>query len=143
MLASLSDVQAFLPQDKLDVDDPDIEPLQEDARRVVKGYLSGVIPAVTLATWTDPDSTPDEVRAIAGRLVAAKYYKLSYSEDSLEVPQYAQDLYDEAIAMLQGIVAGTIVLPEIDVVTPGHLTTDDFWPNNKTVGPFFTMDQVF
>jgi len=141
-LASLDDVNTWLPQDKLEADNADVDLFQEDADRVVKGYLNGVFPAATLATWADPDDTPGIIRAIAGRLVAAKFYKQRYAEDVVDIPEYAQQLYDEAMAMLMQVVAGTLVVdPAIQV--PGQLGELDFLPNDDSEGPFFRMDLVF
>jgi hypothetical protein len=142
VLASLDDVNTWLPQDKLEADVADVDLFQEDADRVIKGYLSGVFSAVTLAGWADPGTTPVTIRAIAGRLVAAKFYKQRYAEDVVDIPEYAQQLYDEAMAMLMQVVSGSLVIdPAIQV--PGQLGELDFLPNDDSEGPFFRMDLVF
>ena len=141
-LASLEDINLFLPEDKIEVDNARYAPLQLDAERIVRGYLAGFFTPAILASWIDPDSTPGLVRSIAGRLVAAFYYRERYSEDSLTDPQYAQNLYNEGIGFLNDILAGKIVLEEVVVPeSSGHITSADFWPNNSTEGPFFTMTQ--
>lgn len=139
--ASLEDINVHLPEDKLEVDDARYAPLELDAERIVRGNLAGFVAPATIAAWADPGTTPEIVRAIAGRLVAAFYYKQRYSEDSLEVPQYAQDKYDEAIMLLMQIRSGTIVIPDVDVSGADRLTSDMFWPNDTTSPtPIFTMD---
>jgi hypothetical protein len=151
MYVTLDDVNMHLPTDKLEITAPDLNLYELDARRIIRGFLAGVFPAVTIAGWTDPtetDSTttgyvPELIKAIAGRFIAAFYYKERYSEDSLEIPAYAQQKYDEAMALINGIIAGTLTM--IDVVdTPTDsnvLTADDFWPNGTTE-PVFTMDDT-
>jgi len=142
-LASLDDINVHLPTDKIEVDSALYELLQLDAERIVRGYLSGQIASTTLATWTSPASTPELIRAIAGRLVASFWYRERYSEDSLDDPIYAQTKYNEAIQWLQNIIDGTMLLPDADgeMTIGGVFTELDFLPNNKTDGPYFTMSQ--
>lgn len=146
MFASLDDVNMHLPTDKLEIEEPELALFGLDADRIIRGYLAGTIPATTLATWTSPNSTPELVRAIAGRFIAAFYYRERYSEDSLDDPAYAQIKYNEAMALLQGIISGDIVLiegPDTVIVGP-HMSSLDFYPNATDDGPIFTMnDRLF
>lgn len=153
-LATDDDVQVHLPDDKILVANIDnYEDLQIDAERIIKGYLSGVYSPTTLAGWTDPSLSlstspgyvPELIRAIAGRFIAAFTYRRYYSEDSLDNPQYAQTKYDEAMEMLRGVVSGAVTLIDEDEVvdTGGRLTSADFWPNDSTGEPKFTMDIQF
>jgi len=135
-LADLEDVNVHLPTDKLEVDDAIDPALERDAERIVKGYLSGVYEPVVLAGWDTPTNTPELIRAIAGRLIAAFYYRQRYSEDSLDDPQYAQVKYNEAMALIMELRAGTIDLVEV----PGDdASILKFWPDDTTDGPYFTM----
>jgi homogentisate 1,2-dioxygenase len=139
-LASLDDINIHLPRDKIEVDTADYVPFQLDAERVVRGMLAGYYLPVTLSTWTAPETTPGLIRAIVGRLVAAFYYRQRYSEDSLDDPLFAQNKYNEAMELLKGVLDGNIVLEEVPTdVGADHLTTDDFWPNDSTDEPKFTM----
>lgn len=140
-LADLEDINVHLPTEKIEVDSALYAPLQLDAERIVRGYLAGFFTPAELASWSDPDSTPGLIRAIAGRFIAAFYYRLRYSEDSLEDPTYAQNKYNEAMGMLKGVLDGSLVLEEVVIASPiGQLTSADFWPNNTTTpGPAFTM----
>jgi hypothetical protein len=142
-LASIQDINVHLPTDKIEVDSAQYEPLQLDAERIVRGYLSGQVASSILASWVDPDSTPELIRAIVGRLVAAFWYRQRYSEDSLADPVYAQNKYNEAILWLQDIIAGTMLLPDTEgvIVATGTLTQLDFYPNDGAPGPYFTMTQ--
>lgn len=146
ILASLDDINAHLPQDKLQATTPKVELLQLDAVRIVKGALASVFSATTLAGWDVPEDTPERIRAIAGRLIAAKLYAKAYSEDVVELPEYAQWLYDQAMADLNGVASGAIVLIEVTetVNTGSRLTDDFFFPNGDgTAEPKFTMDARF
>jgi hypothetical protein len=142
-LADLEDINVHLPSDKIEVDSAQYDRLQLDAERIVRGYLAGQVASITLASWTTPESTPELIRAITGRLVAAFWYRERYSEDSLDDPGYAQVKYNEAILWLGNIINGTMVLPDSDgeVLVGGVLTELDFWPNDSTPGPAFTMTQ--
>lgn len=141
-LASLDDVNMHLPTDKLEIEQPELDLFGLDADRIVRGYLAGVIPATTLALWASPDATPELIRAIAGRFIAAFYYRERYSEDSLDDPIYAQTKYNEAMALLQGIIDGSITLVDLDepITTTDRFTADNFYPNGKDSGPIFSMD---
>jgi hypothetical protein len=142
-LADLEDINVHLPTDKIEVDSAQYVLLQLDAERIVRGYLAGQVASTTLATWDTPEHTPEIIRAIAGRLVAAFWYRKRYSEDSLEDPQYAQNKYNEAVLWLQNIINGIMVIPDADGEVPqgGVYTNLDFWPNEGTEGPYFTMSQ--
>lgn len=140
-LASLDDINLFLPVDKIKVDTAKYVPFQLDAERIIRGYLAGYFTPATLATWVDPDSTPGLIRAIVGRIVAAFYYRERYAEDQLDDPKYAQNLYDTAMQFLRDIMAGILVVEEVtDQPTTDRLTSDDFWPNDTTEPSKFTME---
>lgn len=139
----MDDINVHLPQDKLPANESDVELFQIDAHRVISGMLSNVFPPAELASWADPSDTPEYIRGIAGRLIAAKFYAVRYSEDSAdEVPAYAQTLYDQAIAMLGMVISGDTVLPEVDPAISGgeRFTNLDFWPNDSAPGPIFSVE---
>lgn len=145
MLASLDDINTHLPQDKLSATDgnEEIERYGVDVERVIKGYLSSTFSATTLAAWADPDTTPDFIRAVAGRLIAAFYYAKKYSEDLPNWDKtYPQRLYNDAMAMLLKVQTG-----EIDLGIPGEeagtqFDSSFFYPTKDTE-PVFTMDMRF
>lgn len=142
MLASFDDVRTHLPGDKLQVTDenPEILLFQVDVERLIKGYLSSVFSAATLAAWDEPASTPVYIRGCAGRLVAAFYYAKRYSVDIPDWDKtYPQRLYDEAMAMLEMVRNGEVDLglPE----SPGTaFDTSFFYPDSTARDPAFTMD---
>ena len=144
MLASLEDVNAFLPSDKFKATDgnPDLALLQIDVDRLVKGYLSGAFSSSTLAGWAAPSSTPALIRSIAGRLIAAFYYAKKVSEDLPDWDgTYPQRLYNDAMALLEKIRMGEIVLIEVpDSEQPEtQFDSDYFWPRAGSE-PKFTSD---
>lgn len=144
MLASLDDIKTHLPQDKLPVTDgnEEIGFYQTDVERVIKGYLTSTFPAATLAAWVDPDSTPGFIRGIAGRLIAAFYYSKRYSEDIPDWDRtYPQRLYNEAMAMLQSVQTGDVII--VPGETPETQFSSDFFYPGKDSEAVFTMDMRF
>jgi len=143
-LASLDDVNAHLPYDKLAVTPGNQEYSRAliDTERVIKGELSTQYLPATLATWADPTTTPVYIRAIAGRLTAAFYYRLRYAEDSRTSPEYAQFKYDEAMMMLHKVISGSVLLPEVQDVEI-YVSDLRFYPDETAPGPFFTMELEF
>lgn len=134
-----ADVQVHLPYDKLKIESipDDLIQCKLDSERIVRGYLAGVVDSAVLATWDEPVNTPSLIRAIAGRLTAALIYRTRYSENRLGDPEFAQNKYNEAMAMLMGIIAGDIPLDTVVVGT--EFDNSWFWPNNTTDPPRFTM----
>lgn len=141
-LASLDDVNTHLPRDKFEANDgnPEIALFGIDVERVIKGYLASVFSATTLSAWVSPATTPGEIRAIAGRLIAAFYYSKKVSEDMPDWDRtYPQRLYDEAMKMLTDIIDGEIVLTDV-TETPGTVLSGDFFfPTAADGEPKFTM----
>jgi hypothetical protein len=138
-----ADVQIHLPYDKLKVEaiPDDLVKAKVDAERVVRGYLSGVIDATAIATWTTPTATPDIIRAITGRLAAALIYRLRFGEASLDDPEYAQNKYKEAMDMLIKIISGEITLPGTD---PGTVFDNTYFqPNSTFADPIFAMGDQY
>lgn len=145
LLADLEDIQKHLPNHKVDVGDSDTSDWQIEANRIVKSKLSGVFSPVTLHSWNSPANTPALIRSVAGELIAAYLYRSLYSEDEASVPEYAQTLYNEAIALLDGIREGSVVVlddnDEPIVTMSGGLIPDATWsyPDGSAPGPYFKM----
>jgi hypothetical protein len=144
-LASLEDINVHLPQDKLVATDANETKEQLDAQRIIFAKLSNTFSAATLAAWASPATTPETIRAVAGRLVAALFYSRAFAAEVDGVPDYAQGLYAEAMTMLDQIVDGTVTLPEVseEVETGVNLNASFFYPNDDTAGPYFTMTARF
>lgn len=144
MLAELSDIRTHLAEDKLTVTDANVQTFQIEAARIIKSYLSGVFQATTLVSWDTPAHTPEIIRTVAGELIAAFLYRKRYSEDDTHVPEYAQTLYNEAIAMLNEIRTGLMVVigPDGNPIEDNNLDMNatDFYPNDQAPGPFFGME---
>jgi hypothetical protein len=138
-----ADVQIHLPVDKLKIEEipDDLVKAKDDAERIVRGYLAGVIDSTILAGWTSPALTPPEVRAIAGRLTAALIYRTRYSEQSLDDPQFAQTKYTEAMKMLNDILSGNFIVT--GVVDTTQFDSSYFEPNDASEDPKFTMSGRF
>jgi hypothetical protein len=140
-----NDINVHLPTDKISAEDGELlEGIKEDIERIIRGNLAGYVDSAEMVTWVDPDSTPETIRAIGGRLGAAFIYRKRYSEDSLDDPQYAQFKYNEAMTMITGIINGDIVL-DPDAEAGGiSLTTDLFYPNDPLVDPpKFSVNSIF
>jgi hypothetical protein len=147
LLASNDDVQTFLGDDKLTATDGNSAREQVEAQRLIVSQLSGVFTSDVLVAWVSPATTPGLIRSIAGRIIAAYLYRNAFINESVETPDYGQFLYNEAIAMLRQIRLGTLTVLDADdnPIAPSglDLSSSDFWPNNTTDGPAFTMGQVF
>jgi hypothetical protein len=154
-LCTLDDVNTHLPIDKIQMEaGTEFDTYLLDAERIIKGALSNTYSATTMAEWSDPTVPPTHIkyvpgmiRSIAGRFIASFFYAKRFSEETTDVAQYAQKLYDEAIGMLNKIVAGDIILyDEVDETaeTGGRLEEDDFFPNDvNATPPVFAMDREF
>lgn len=149
ILASIDDINTHLPTDKLDagsnvpVIDNAISLHSIDVSRLILGYLSGVYTPTTLASWSSPGATPDYLRAIAGRLIAAFLYAQRYSEDIEGENKYAQSLYTEAMSMLEQVRFGEVILPTPIPEAGTQFSEAFFAPNTQSTPPKFSMDTVF
>ena len=147
LLASLSDINAWLPDDKIEANDANTQQFQIEAWRLIRGQLASSFLPTVLVTWTSPTTTPDQIRSIAGKIIAAYLYKKIYSEDSATIPQYAQDIYTQAITDLAMIRSGAITVVDVNDIPIGinqqGLDTTDFWPNDTTDPAYFTMGAKF
>lgn len=134
ILATLSDVNAHLDGKVVEADADNSSLVQVSVARTVKAYLSGVIDAATMATWTNPDSTPDAIREVASLLIASQVYfsETAKSSTVVEARHYAQILYDRAIALLDKIIAGLTVLPGTPVTPLDAMTDLDYFPVDDT-----------
>lgn len=132
-LVTLPDVNLHLAG-KTALDNADLELLHVDADRTVKGFLSGKYTSAQMALWATPDDTPGLIRAIVGRLIASKWYATRLSEEG-EDSDFAQNLYNEAMEFMRGLISGTMSLEEI----PDEDVSQIAGFPDDTVAPFFTM----
>lgn len=145
MFASKEDIQVWLRDDTISVDDANSAKPNLEAWRLIKGQLSGVFSVAVIQSWVDPANTPSQIRSIAGRLAAAFLYRTLLSiEYDREVAAYAKTILDEAMALIAQIEAGSLIVVD-DTDTPIDTTGQgllSFWPTNETA-PKFSMDQEF
>ena len=139
-----NDIQVHLPVDKLQLEDvPDsMTQVVLDTERIVKGQLSGTFSPTTLSEWLTPETTPEYIRAAAGRLAAALLYRLRIAQDFPDDTEFALLKYREGMDMLSMVIAGAVTLPEVDeeVDTGAHLSVNHF---TELPEPVFTMDSEF
>lgn len=143
MLVSITDVQSWLGEDKITVDDANMQKPAIDAERLIRSQLSGLFTTVIMAGWDSPANTPDIIRSIAGRLTAAYLYRTLYSQESLSVPPYATELYMESLGMLSDIKQGNLIVVDsggVPIVTTGANLLS-FAPADNN--PMFTIAQLF
>jgi|SRR5215471_793981 len=137
ILASTDDVNGNLDGEVIEATPDNTALIQLSVARVVRGYLAALVDAATLMAWDSPEATPDIIREIAAKLIAAQLYFVMAARQSFMIDDhnYGQRLYDEAMKMLQGIIDGTIPLPP-DIVPPGEGTMNmsglDFFPVDAT-----------
>ena len=145
LFATVDDINAHLPENKAAISDADDDLLQVEAWRLIRAKLSTTFATTTLNDWADPDSTPDIIRTVAGMVIAAKWYAELYAEDSDADATFANNLYLQAMDLLNQIAAGLIVITDDTgepLVDTSSLSSDDFYPND-TVPPVFTMGKEF
>lgn len=146
VFASVTDIQAWIQSDKIQVDDANSEKQNIEATRIIKGQLVGFFEPLVIESWADPANTPELVRGIAGRLTAALMHAVIYSEeDDREISAYSQWLYSESMKMLTEIQVGTTIVTDdsgnpVDTTGSGLLS---FFPDDTAPAPSFTVEQFF
>src|SRR5438477_4732231 len=127
--ASTDDVNRWLDGDSIVVTSTDYLSEEDSAERIIRGALTGKVDGTTMNSWIDPLDTPEIVREIAGKLVAAFRYRKMLSADATDVEKtYGQLLYNEAMSTLNDVVEGKIVLVGIDpalVTSEGELLANN------------------
>ena len=143
IMATLDDVNAHLDGQVIEATPDNTDLVQVSVARIIRGYLGRILDQATLFTWSTPDATPEIIREVASMLIAAQVYFNESARTSLiiEDQNFAQRLYDQAMALLQLILDGQIAVIPPDgvpptngsVVTPPDiLTVDDFFPVDDT-----------
>ena len=141
ILATVDDINASLPSEDFDgsgavvvATDDNTALLQVSVARVVRGYLSGVVPQETLMGWSEPDLTPPIVTEAAAKMIAAQLFmqRVTRTTALIDDRQYAQILYDQAMAILNGIKDGLISIGDEVVVVGDSLSLLDFHPIDDT-----------
>jgi hypothetical protein len=147
-LADITDVQTYLPTDRIPTNSSDITGYQLSVERIVKGYLVGIFTASTMAAWTTPTTTPQIIREVAARMIAGYRYRDRTSEETpggIEETTYGQRLYNEAVAMLNDIRSGSLDVIDVngtDVIDTSSTSEIAGFPDNTTT-PTFSMGATF
>lgn len=138
ILASLDDIQANLDGNVTRATDENTELLQISAARIIRGNLSNAIDNVVLQSWRTPELTPELIREAAGKFIAAQYYfnEISKSTGVIEPDSFAQKRYDEALAILTGIISGSLQIIDVEVLVDDRMSALDFWPDSSVTKPF-------
>jgi hypothetical protein len=150
ILASIDDVNAYLPSSDVggntsgypvvvEATMDNTALLQVSTARVIRGYLSSMITSDVLMSWATPDTTPDIIREAAAKMIAANLYFNHSSRTSLTIEEnsFAQRRYDQAMYILDRILAGTIIVvpPDGGGVTPlppDAMSDEDYFPVDDT-----------
>lgn len=145
ILATEEDINLHLPADKAQITDGEAETLQIDAFRLIRARLASTFSIDILNGWTSPNLTPEIIRQVAGQLIAAKFYANLVAEDEADGSEFAQGLYNEAIATLDQIRSGHITVIDVDgdELDNTDLTQTSFYPNATADGPSFTIADVW
>jgi hypothetical protein len=110
MNVKIAEVQAWLEKTRSDLGgDLDAELESSIATQV----LARVSLSYDVSDWTSPDATPKLVRKIIAMKYASWYYQRVYSEDSDSANDYALLLNAQAETLLDGVVTGSLDLPEL------------------------------
>jgi hypothetical protein len=119
--------------------DGDAAPYMTQATRVIQMHLYGRVPPAVMAQWdiTPAVTVPGAIRQIAGLLAAGSYYSAKYSGEAEEVTPYGMMLWNRGIAELNGIINGTLVIPELVDLgespdNTGHLEEGMWYPDDST-----------
>jgi hypothetical protein len=135
IFATIDDVNGNLDGQVISADSNNSSLVQIGVARIIRAYL-GKLVGDGMNAWVSPDTTPATIRQIAGMLIAAQVYFNSAAPTSLLIDDvnYHQRLYDRAMAMLQGIIDGTIDIGLGDVVVApvDELSELDFFPTDDT-----------
>ena len=141
ILATVDDINASLPSEDFDgsgavvvATGENTALLQISVARVVRGFLSGVVPQETLMSWSEPDLTPPIVTEAAAKMIAAQLFmqRVTRTTALIDDRHYAQILYDQAMAILTGIKDGLISIGDEVVVVGDSLGLFDFHPIDDT-----------
>lgn len=139
ILASLDDINAELPsgedQPVVVATDDNTELLQISVARIVRGNLSRLLDVATLVGWSVPTKTPELIRVAAAKLIAAQLYfnNTARTTPTIDRDSFAQKRYDEAMAIINGVIAGSLDLIDVTTETPEDtMSTLDFFPVDAT-----------
>lgn len=147
---TLLEAQAWADGRKLVLTSVDNE-LEVSQTSQVFGSLSQVYDT---STWVDALTTPTLVRKIIAMLYVGWYFQRAYSEDA-DLSTYGLLLVAQAQKLLDGLIAGSIVLPITEAPAPLNNDRPSFYPtdassaldptvSDMSLGPAaFSMGQIW
>jgi phage gp36-like protein len=123
-------------------DAPDTETLEagfQEARGIIRGKLEPLYGSTEIDTW-DSDTAPELVRTISDQLCVKMFY---VGNPHFEGAEAAQEIYDNAMELLDKVASGEITLYGVAGVIDGVFVVDripsDFdnnrLPEDMTVNP--------
>lgn len=113
------------------------------ADQITSTVLGAISQRYSVEGWLDPTTTPLLVKRIISMFYAGYFYHRTFSNDS-EPGVYGDKLLADAQTLLDGVVAGTTVIPtssSIPVVSVDPNPT--FASELLLTDPVFSMDKVF
>lgn len=147
-----AEAQAWVEATKFTIPDITTSPNSDLLAEIEEEVIARVNSAYDTSTWVDATSTPKLVRVAIAKKFVAWAYRRAYSESLGEVDATYSMLLDvNAETIIQGIVDGSIEIPNIPVVIGEPI----FYPNDTSsameptvadpsLGPSkFSMGQVF
>jgi hypothetical protein len=140
------EAQAWAEPTKLSMTDLDTDLLNQVEAQVL-GRIGYAYP-VDVLSWVDVASTPALVRNVIAMLYMSWYYDRQYSEDEGNLSDYARRLAAMAEMIIQGIIAGTIDLPEVPGTIgasggPGFYPTDASTASEPTAADMSLGPEAF
>lgn len=110
MYITVDEANAYADKNKLIVNSVDVD-LETSQATQLFAKLGQVY---DVSTWVDDTTTPSLVRKVLAMLYTGWFYLRTYSEEE-DVSNYGQLLIDQANDLVNGIVAGTLVLSDVSV----------------------------
>lgn len=117
-------------------DDENTNLIQIGVARIVRGNLVRGIDQATVLSWKTPETTPELIREASAKLIAAQLYynKIAAQSSTVEENSRSQLLYNEGMAIINGILNGSLAIADMDVslIDEGSMSTNNFWPIDDT-----------
>lgn len=126
MYITVDEANAYADKNKLIVTSVDVD-LETSQATQLFAKLGQVY---DVSTWVDEVTTPNLVRKVLAMLYTGWFYERTYSEDQ-DTSDYGQMLISQANQLIEGIVAGTLVLSDVTVpaVNPDQ---PSFYPDDAS-----------
>jgi len=130
---TVKQAQSWSEKTKLPITDLDTDLLTQIENQVLGELSSGF----DTSTWLDTLSTPPIVQQVLSMLYVSWYYNRQYSEDQEHVNVYSTLLRAEAESLIQGLLAGSVIMPGIPASTQ---ESPSFYPDDASSAQQPTSD---